>query len=52
MEKGKLGETYLITNTDSEPFDRILRIIAKALEITCITVPVPEWAALTAASGH
>ena len=51
MEKGKLGETYLITNTDSEPFDRILRIIAKALEITCIAVPVPEWAALTAASG-
>ncbi len=51
MEKGRQGETYLITNKNSEPFDRILGIVAKALEITCITVPVPEWAALTAASG-
>ena len=33
------------------PFDRILEIFAKALEITCITVPVPERAALIAASG-
>ena len=51
MERGRQGETYLITNNNSEPFDRILKIIAKALQIRCLTVPVPEWAALTAASA-
>lgn len=51
MQKGRQGETYLITNKNSEPFDRILKIIAKALKIKCFTVPVPEWAALSAASG-
>lgn len=51
MEKGKQGETYLITNKNSEPFDKILKIIQETLNISCITVPVPEWAALTAASG-
>ncbi len=51
MEKGRSGETYLITNRNSEPFDRILKITAEALEISCITIPVPEWAALGAASG-
>lgn len=51
LEKGRLGETYLITNKKSEPFDKILDIIANSLEIKCFTVPVPEWAALTAASG-
>ena len=51
MQKGRPGETYLITNKNSEPFDKILSIIAKTLEITCMTLPVPEWAALSAAAG-
>ena len=51
MEKGRQGETYLITNKNSEPFDRILKIIAKALKIRCFTMPVPEWLALITASG-
>jgi nucleoside-diphosphate-sugar epimerase len=51
MKKGRPGETYLITNKNSEHFDYILRIIEKTLKITCFTVPVPEWAALSAASG-
>jgi nucleoside-diphosphate-sugar epimerase len=51
MEKGKQGETYLITNKNSEPFDKILAIIANTLEIKCLTVPVPEWVALSAASA-
>ena len=51
MEKGISGETYLITNISSEPFDKILKIIAKALGVTCVTFPVPEWTALSAASG-
>ncbi len=50
MEKGRPGETYLLTNKNSEPFDRILKIIEKAIGKKCITFWVPEWAALTAAS--
>ena len=51
MQKGRPGETYLITNKNSEPFDKILKTIAKTLGITCVTLPVPEWAALGAAAG-
>ena len=51
MEKGRPGETYLITNKNSEPFDKIIKIIAEALEGKCFFLPVPEWAALSAASG-
>lgn len=51
MEKGRQGETYLLTNKNSEPFDRVLKIIQNALDINVITLPVPEWFALTAASG-
>jgi len=51
MEKGKQGETYLITNRNSEPFDKILKIIQRALGITVINLPVPEWVALTVATA-
>lgn len=51
MEKGGEGETYLITNKHSEPFDSILKIIKNTMNISCVTIPVPEWFALTAASG-
>lgn len=50
MEKGRIGETYLITNTKSEPFDNIIRIIQEALGVDAVAVVVPEWAALLAAS--
>lgn len=50
MERGKSGEVYLITNTHSEPFDDIIKIIQESLGVSGISVTVPEWAALTAAS--
>jgi len=48
-EKGRAGETYLITNVKSEPFDRIREIIQDALGSRKSALYVPEWAALTAA---
>ena len=49
-EKGRPGEIYLITNRESEPFDRIRTIIQKALDVRGITIYVPERAALIVAS--
>ena len=48
-EKGRDGETYLITNRNSEPFDKIREIIQDALGLKKKTVYVPEWVALAAA---
>ena len=48
-EKGVPGEIYLITNKQSEPFDRIREIIREALGLKKRALYVPEWAAL--ASG-
>jgi len=50
MEKGTAGEIYLITNTQSEPFDKIMNIIQKALGGASVSIRVPEWAALNAAT--
>jgi dihydroflavonol-4-reductase len=50
-EKGKPGEIYLITNRQSEPFDRLRRIISKGLGIWRPPIYVPEWAALGLASA-
>ena len=49
-EKGRAGQVYLVTNRQSEPFDRIRTIIQKALGVRGFTIYVPEWAALTTAS--
>ena len=49
-EKGRIGETYLITNRESIPFDEIRQILQKALKIKRWPLYVPEWAALSAAS--
>ncbi|MFC1813512.1 NAD-dependent epimerase/dehydratase family protein [Thermodesulfobacteriota bacterium] len=49
-DKGKLGEIYLITNRQSEPFDRIIKIIQEALSVNRAPLYVPEWAALFMAS--
>ena len=48
-EKGRAGQVYLLTNRQSEPFDRIIKIIQKALSVRGITIYVPEWVALTTA---
>ena len=48
-EKGRPGEIYLITNRESEPFDKIRRIIQEALGVSRMPLYVPEWAALTMA---
>ena len=48
-EKGVPGEIYLITNKQSEPFDRIREIIQEALGLKRRALYVPEWAALAAA---
>lgn len=50
LEKGRIGETYLITNHESLPFDRIRQILQRALGIKRPPLYVPEWAALTAAT--
>ena len=49
-QKGRVGEIYLITNRQSEPFDRIREIIRDALGINRPTFYVPECAALLLAS--
>ena len=49
-EKGKPGETYLITNEQSEPFDRIRKILQQALGVRRLPLYAPEWATLLAAS--
>jgi nucleoside-diphosphate-sugar epimerase len=48
-EKGTPGEVYLITNRNSEPFDRIREIIQDALGMKRHALYVPEWAALALA---
>ena len=50
MEKGGVGEIYLITNRQSEPFDRMIRIIQKALGVPGIPIYLPAWMALTSVS--
>ena len=50
-EKGRIGETYLLTNSQSEPFDQIHQIIQATLGTRNVLPRVPEWAALSAASG-
>lgn len=49
-EKGRTGHIYLITNTKSEPFDGLIKIIQEALGVPRIPLYAPEWAALGAAS--
>jgi nucleoside-diphosphate-sugar epimerase len=49
-EKGRIGETYLITNRESIPFDKLRGILQQALGIKRLPLYVPEWAALTLAS--
>ncbi len=49
-EKGTIGETYLITNPRSEPFDRIRKILQQALGVRRLPLYIPEWTALALAS--
>ena len=49
LEKGKIGEIYLITNQQSEPFDNIRLIIQRNLGVLRIPLFIPEWLALSAA---
>jgi dihydroflavonol-4-reductase len=50
IERGRAGEVYLITNHQSEPFDKIREIVQDALKMKKFYLYVPEWAALLAAS--
>jgi nucleoside-diphosphate-sugar epimerase len=50
IEKGQIGEIYLVTNRQSEPFDKIRNVIIAALGVRRMTLYVPEWAALALAS--
>jgi dihydroflavonol-4-reductase len=50
MSKGKAGEIYLITNSQSEPFDDIIKIIKESIGGKSLSIPVPELVALSAAS--
>jgi len=49
-KKGFLGETYLITNRQSEHFDTIREIIQEALGQKKRAIYIPEWAALAMAT--
>jgi nucleoside-diphosphate-sugar epimerase len=48
--KGRVGETYLITNAQSEPFDRLIETIEQTLGHKTRTLFIPESVALLAAS--
>jgi dihydroflavonol-4-reductase len=50
MDKGRAGEVYLITNRQSEPFDNIIKIMQESLGVSGISIQVPEWAAIKAAT--
>ncbi|MCG6860967.1 MAG: NAD-dependent epimerase/dehydratase family protein [Chromatiaceae bacterium] len=50
VEKGRIGEIYLITNRRSEPFDRLRQVIQQGLGISRFPLYVPEWLALVGAS--
>jgi nucleoside-diphosphate-sugar epimerase len=45
-EKGKVGDIYFITNRQSEPFDRIIRILQRALGVPGVPIYIPGWLAL------
>jgi len=49
-EKGRFGEIYLITNPQSEPFEKIRKTILKGLGVSRFPLYIPEWAALAIAS--
>lgn len=49
-EKGRVGQTYLITNQESMPFDDIRKILQKALGVKRFPLYVPEWTALSVGS--
>jgi dihydroflavonol-4-reductase len=50
MKAGRVGEIYLITNPQSQPFDEIIRILQKALGVSSFPIYIPTWLALAAAS--
>lgn len=49
-KNGKPGDTYLITNAQSEPFDRIRLLLQDALGVRRFPLYVPQWIALGMAS--
>jgi nucleoside-diphosphate-sugar epimerase len=49
-EKGRVGQTYLITNRGSMPFDDIRKILQEALGVRRFPLYAPEWMILYAAS--
>ena len=48
-EKGKAGETYLITSERSYPLNRVVEIMESHLGIRTLKVPTPIWLAKTGA---
>ncbi len=50
MKAGRVGDIYLITNQQSQPFDKIIRILQKALGVSSFPLYIPTWLALAAAS--
>jgi dihydroflavonol-4-reductase len=49
-EMGREGEVYLVTNEKSEPFDHLMGLIRSSLGSRTLSVYIPEWGALLAAS--
>ena len=50
-DHGRSGEIYLLTNKNSEPFDKLRKIIQKALGSKRPTIYIPECAALALATS-
>ncbi len=50
LDHGRVGETYLLTNPESMPFDRMREVIQEALGRTPRALWLPELAVLTGAS--
>lgn len=48
-DHGRAGEVYLITNKNSEPFDKIRKLIQKTLDTRMPTIYIPESGALALA---
>ena len=48
-DKGRPGEIYLLTNSQSEPFDFLRKVILNSLDIYRPPLYIPEWAALMSA---
>ncbi len=51
LDHGRVGEIYLLTNAQSEPFDRLRHLMQQAMGIKRFPIYVPQWLALVLAGA-